>query len=448
MSKQATPVNCGKTISSGLKLLLLAGAAAAGSLVLAGSATAQQAYYFPQASSAPVSVNYGALSPYGAAPQVVPGVPAGFQPYGYAAPYAAPYSTPARVTSQPKSVFTPGVAPVYVRPGYASPVYGYAPTNPLGAYPAAPANVPFVAPYANPAFAPGFAANRAGLPISTPTASPQSYLNVPGAQPLNLKAPGEAAPAKKKKKKKAPAPMPASTPTATEEGAAAQVAAAEAALESAPAPVALETPAAPAAVEAAAAPEAVTEPVPAPTPPAEPTDVPASVPSPAASVPAAAIAPAAEAPAAETPSVEAPAAETPSAEAPASDAPAEQVASAEAPAETLPDTSGAAVLPAGGTRIVFEGDSDDLPQGASAELDAIADKMLTDETIKVQVLAYSSGTADAESQARRKALARGLEVRKYLIGKGVRSNRIDVRALGTKSEGSPADRVDIVPSAG
>ena len=55
---------------------------------------------------------------------------------------------------------------------------------------------------------------------------------------------------------------------------------------------------------------------------------------------------------------------------------------------------------------------------------------------------------DAESQARRKALARGLEVRKYLIGKGVRSNRIDVRALGTKSEGGPADRVDIVPSAG
>ena len=57
---------------------------------------------------------------------------------------------------------------------------------------------------------------------STPTASPQSYLNVPGAQPLNLKAPGEAAPAKKKKKKKAAAPMPASTATATEEGAAAQ----------------------------------------------------------------------------------------------------------------------------------------------------------------------------------------------------------------------------------
>jgi outer membrane protein OmpA-like peptidoglycan-associated protein len=229
------------------------------------------------------------------------------------------------------------------------------------------------------------------------------------------------------------------------------VAAAEAALESAPAPTVPVVPEAP-AVEAAAAPE----PVPAPTPPAEPAEVPASVPSPAASLPPAAIAPAAETPAVEAPAAEtaeAPAAETPAAdaataEAPASEAAAEQVASAEAPEETVPDTSGAAVLPAGAIRIVFEGDSDDLPQGASGELDAIANKMLTDETIKIQVLAYSSGTADAESQARRKALARGLEVRKYLIGKGVRSNRIDVRALGTKSEGSPADRVDIVPSAG
>ncbi|MBL8708852.1 MAG: OmpA family protein, partial [Rhodospirillaceae bacterium] len=111
-------------------------------------------------------------------------------------------------------------------------------------------------------------------------------------------------------------------------------------------------------------------------------------------------------------------------------------------------TGGAAPLPAGGARIVFEGDADDLPAGAAGELDAIAQRMLGDESIKVQVLAYSSSIGDNESQARRKALARGLEVRKYLIGKGVRSNRIDVRALGSKSEGSPADRVDIVPAAG
>ena len=421
MSKQAKASNCGNIVPSGIQRLLLAGMAAVGCLYLAPAAQAQQAYYFPQASTAPVSVNYGALTPY-AAP-AVPGVPTGFQPYGYA--------PNARLSAAPKSVFTPYGQPAYAPPAavYGQPVYGYAP---------APTVAPFVAPYANPAFAPGFAANRAGLPVSTPTSNgyPQSYLNAPGAQQS-----ADVTPTKKKRKKKkaaaAPAEMPASTPTATEEAAAAQVAAAEAVLESAPA-----TPAPAADTQVAAA-----EPVPAPTPPAEPEAVPASVPSPAANAPAAATA---AAPAAASASSETPAAttETPAAEAPAAEQPAEQVASAEAPADTAPDTSGSAVLPAGGTRIVFEPGSDDLPQGATGDLDALAEKMISDQNIKVQVLAYSSGTPDAESQARRKALARGLEVRKYLIGKGVRSNRIDVRALGTKSEGNPADRVDIVPAAG
>ncbi|WP_374650003.1 OmpA family protein [Dongia sp.] len=436
MSKQAKAANCGK--SAGFHRLLLAGAAAIGCLYLAPAAQAQQAYYLPQASSAPVTVNYGALSPYAAPGYGSPGVAAGFQPYGYA---------PGTGTSAaPKSVFTPYAQPVAVQPAYNQPVYGYAPA----------ARTPFVAPYANPAFAPGgLAANRAGLPISTPTSNgmPQSYLNVPGAQQA------DAAPTKKKRKKKkaaAPAEMPATTPTATEEAAAAQVAAAEAVLESAPAQVAptqaTPTPAAEAPAEAPAAETQVAaapEPVPAPTPPAEPESVPASVPSPAENAPAAAaaVAPATEQPAPEA-AAETPAASTASEATSAAEAPTDQVASAEAPAETAPDTSGSAVLPAGGTRIVFEAGSDDLPQGATADLDALAEKMLGDQNLKVQVLAYSSGTPDAESQARRKALARGLEVRKYLIGKGVRSNRIDVRALGTKSEGNPADRVDIVPTAG
>jgi outer membrane protein OmpA-like peptidoglycan-associated protein len=427
MSKQANASTRGNIVPSGIQRLLLAGMAAAGCLCLAPAAQAQQAYYFPQASSAPVSVNYGALTPY-AAP-AAPGVPSGFQPYGYA--------PNARLSAAPKSVFTPYGQPAYAPPAYGSPaaVYG----QPVYGAPA-PTVAPFVAPYANPAFAPGFAANRAGLPASTPTSNgyPQSYLNAPGAQQS-----ADVTPTKKKRKKKkaaaVPAEMPASTPTATEEAAAAQVAAAEAVLESAPAAPA--TPA-PAETQVAAA-----EPVPAPTPPAEPEAVPASVPSPAASAPAAATAaaPAAAPAGSETPSATT---EAPAAEAPAAEQPTEQVASAEAPAETAPDTSGSAVLPAGGTRIVFEPGSDDLPQGATADLDALAEKMIGDQNIKVQVLAYSSGTPDAESQARRKALARGLEVRKYLIGKGVRSNRIDVRALGTKSEGNPADRVDIVPAAG
>ncbi|MDY0873503.1 OmpA family protein [Dongia rigui] len=436
MSKRAKASNCGtglpgKFVSNTLLTrLVLAGMAAAGCLYLSPAAHAQQAYYLPQAASAPVSVNYGALTPYGA--PASPAVPGGFQPYGYAAPSA-------RVTAAPKSVFTPYGQPAY---GQAAPVYG---TQPVYGYASVPTVTPFVAPYANPAFAPGL---RAGLPISTPASNglPQSYLNVPGAQKMT-----DAQPTKKKRKKKASA-VPTATPTATEQGAAAQVAAAEAVLESTPA-TAPATPAPSATSDAAPAPEstpeptpvAAAEPVPAPTPPAEPEAVPASVPSPVASAPASAVAAAAPAAseatsdAAATSSAEATSEATSSA-----DAPAEQVASAEAPADTNAGTG----APAGGARIVFDAGRDDLPQGATADLDALADKMAADTNMKVQVLAYSSGTPDAESQARRKALARGLEVRKYLIGKGVRSNRIDVRALGTKSEGGPADRVDIVPSAG
>ncbi len=433
MSKQAKASGLGR--NSVLHRLLLASTAAIGCLYAMPAAMAQQAYYLPQASSATVSVNYGALTPYAPAPYAPQpyapayaptpyaptpyAVPGGYQPYGYPVPSARP-------SAAPKSVFTPY--------GQGVPAYGYS-AQPAYGYPAVPNSASFVAPYANPAFAPGMG-NRIGLPISTPTGNsyPQSYLYYPGGQQY-----ADAQPTKKKrKKKKAAALPPASTPTATENGAAAQVAAAEAVLESAPA----ATPSTPTqsaksqtATPVVAAPESVpvaAEPVPDPTPPSEPETVPASVPSPAGNAPASAVAAAASSGDA-TP-------ETAS----TSSQPAEQVASAEVPANTNAGTG----APAGGARIVFDSGSDDLPQSATTDLDALADKMAGDQNLKVQVLAYSSGTADAESQARRKALARGLEVRKYLIGKGVRSNRIDVRALGTKSEGGPADRVDIVPSAG
>ena len=45
--------------------------------------------------------------------------------------------------------------------------------------------------------------------------------------------------------------------------------------------------------------------------------------------------------------------------------------------------------------------------------------------------------------ARRLSLSRALQVRSYLIDQGVRSTRIDVRALGANVPSGPADRVDI-----
>jgi hypothetical protein len=64
--------------------------------------------------------------------------------------------------------------------------------------------------------------------------------------------------------------------------------------------------------------------------------------------------------------------------------------------------------------------------------------------MRLQLLAYSGGGSQTPSQARRLSLSRALTVRSQLIKQGIRSTRIDVRALGNKSEGGPPDRVDIV----
>ncbi len=105
------------------------------------------------------------------------------------------------------------------------------------------------------------------------------------------------------------------------------------------------------------------------------------------------------------------------------------------------------MLPAGAVRIIFEIDADEVPDGSNGTLNEIAQKMLADENMRVQVMAYASGAEDNEAKARRKSLARGLTVRGYLIKAGVRSTRIDIHVFGTKAEGTPADRVDIIPEA-
>jgi len=102
-------------------------------------------------------------------------------------------------------------------------------------------------------------------------------------------------------------------------------------------------------------------------------------------------------------------------------------------------------LPAGESlRITFASESAELPPDMLPQLDQIADKMLGDEALRLQLMAYAAGTEDTASKARRISLSRALAVRAYLISKGIRSSRMDVRALGNNVEGEPADRVDLV----
>jgi outer membrane protein OmpA-like peptidoglycan-associated protein len=63
---------------------------------------------------------------------------------------------------------------------------------------------------------------------------------------------------------------------------------------------------------------------------------------------------------------------------------------------------------------------------------------------RVQLRAYADDSGGNASKARRLSLSRALSVRSFLIENGLRSTRIDVRALGVARDGGPADRVDVI----
>jgi outer membrane protein OmpA-like peptidoglycan-associated protein len=187
-----------------------------------------------------------------------------------------------------------------------------------------------------------------------------------------------------------------------------------------------------------------------------PVTAPAAAPKPpAAAEPAPAMA-AATPPAPEPPAPAAPA--TPAATAPATPAapevtpppaPAAPTSTPSADSPPPPPTQTAAVPPVSvsdgdETRIIFDAGSANLTDVAKAELDALARTLKSDSGVRVQLQAYAAGTDESAPDARRLSLSRALKVRSHLIDQGVRSTRMDVRALGVKAEGGPADRVDAV----
>lgn len=86
-----------------------------------------------------------------------------------------------------------------------------------------------------------------------------------------------------------------------------------------------------------------------------------------------------------------------------------------------------------------------LTPEAKHELDAVAKSLENDNHRRIQLVAYAIGTDDDANEARRLSLSRALNVRAYLIDRGVRNTRMDVRALGNRPDhGKPVDRVDIL----
>lgn len=98
------------------------------------------------------------------------------------------------------------------------------------------------------------------------------------------------------------------------------------------------------------------------------------------------------------------------------------------------------------TTISFSSESADLSSEAQQQLRKLAAHLSQNASARIQLLAYAEGSDEDASQARRLSLSRALAVRAYLLDHGIRSTRIDVRALGHDAPGSePTDRVNIVP---
>ncbi len=94
-------------------------------------------------------------------------------------------------------------------------------------------------------------------------------------------------------------------------------------------------------------------------------------------------------------------------------------------------------------QVRFRASSSALTRDDEDLLKTIADKVAATEA-RLQLKAYAEGSGNDTSKARRLSLSRALAVRSFLIENGLRSTRIDVRALGIARDGGVPDRVDIV----
>lgn len=93
--------------------------------------------------------------------------------------------------------------------------------------------------------------------------------------------------------------------------------------------------------------------------------------------------------------------------------------------------------------MLFNNDDTKLTADGQAVLAGVIEKLNADENQRVQLMAFAAGEDLTSSKARRISLSRALSVRSFLIEKGIRSTRIDVRALGDKAENDPKNRVDV-----
>jgi outer membrane protein OmpA-like peptidoglycan-associated protein len=97
-----------------------------------------------------------------------------------------------------------------------------------------------------------------------------------------------------------------------------------------------------------------------------------------------------------------------------------------------------------GYRILFRPGSEDLTTAGGSLLVGLAQRMTTDPNLWIQIRAFATDAAGRPSNSRSLSLNRALLIRSFLIDRGVRSTRVDIRALGNTAESGPRDRVDLI----
>ncbi len=96
--------------------------------------------------------------------------------------------------------------------------------------------------------------------------------------------------------------------------------------------------------------------------------------------------------------------------------------------------------------IAFAASNVTLDDHMHQEIDRIADLLGSNENSRLVIKGYASGTDASRASARRLSVSRALAVRAYLMDKGIKPSRVDVRGMGNDSTDQSAslDRVDLV----
>ena len=102
------------------------------------------------------------------------------------------------------------------------------------------------------------------------------------------------------------------------------------------------------------------------------------------------------------------------------------------------------IAPGHSIRIVFDEAATKLPDSKKDFLRKLADGVRDKKDLWLRLMAYADAKGLSASKARRLSLSRALSIRSFLIESGVRSTRIGVMALGSKTPDNPKNRVDII----